>query len=149
MDALVQARFWSKVAVTQNTCRCWEWQGARTSLGYGQFKLMGASSFAHRVAAQLAGARLGNDSVVMHACDNPSCCNPTHLIVGTHASNVADRVAKDRSAKGSNNGRSKLTEQQVRAIRADKRTLTEVAKEYGVCIGTISLIRQRKIWQHV
>ena len=149
MDVLVQARFWSKVDVQQSTCRCWEWQGRRTDLGYGQFKLRGAAAFAHRVAAQLAGARLGSDSVVMHTCDNPSCCNPTHLIVGTHASNVADRVAKGRSAKGTSNGRAKLTEDQVRAIRADDRTLTEVARDYGVCVATISHIRQRRIWQHV
>lgn len=149
MDVLVQARFWSKVAVTQNTCRCWEWQGRRSSYGYGEFKLRGASTQAHRVAVQLAGARLGDESVVMHTCDNPACCNPTHLVVGTHASNVADRVAKGRSAKGSSNGRSKLTEEQVRAIRADDRMLTEVAKDYGVCVATISHIRQRRIWQHV
>jgi len=149
MDVLVHARFWSKVEVTQNTCRCWEWRGRRNEWGYGEFKLNGASTYAHRVAVQMAGVPLQPGEVVMHTCDNPACCNPTHLVVGDHAMNVADRVAKRRSAKGAKNGRSKLTEQQVLAIRADDRTLTEVARDHGVCIATISHIRQRRIWQHI
>jgi hypothetical protein len=149
MDVLVHARFWSKVEVTQNTCRCWEWKGRRDPWGYGEFKLQGAATRAHRVAVQMTGVPLQPGEVVMHTCDNPACCNPTHLVVGDHAMNVADRVAKRRSAKGAKNGRSKLTEKQVLAIRADDRTLTEVARDYGVCIATISHIRQRKIWQHI
>lgn len=149
MDVFDQARFWSKVEVWQSKSVCWEWTGCKNSFGYGDFKLDGASTYAHRVAAQLAGVKLGPDDVVMHSCDNPACCNPGHLLVGTHATNVADRVAKRRSAAGTRNGRSKLTEEQVIAIRADERTLTEVAKDYGVCIATISHIRKRKIWQHV
>jgi hypothetical protein len=149
MDVFDQARFWSKVEVWQSKSVCWGWTGCKNSFGYGDFKLDGASTYAHRVAVQLAGVKLGPDDVVMHSCDNPACCNPAHLLVGTHATNVADRVAKRRSAAGTRNGRSKLTEEQVIAIRADERTLTEVAKDYGVCIATISHIRKRKIWQHV
>ena len=149
MDVFDQARFWSKVEVCRSKNVCWEWTGCKTPLGYGDFKLDGTSTSAHRVAVRLAGVKLGPDDVVMHSCDNPACCNPSHLIVGTHAMNVADRVAKRRSATGARNGRSKLTEEQVLAIRADERTLAEVAKEHGVCIATISHIRRRKIWQHV
>ena len=149
MDVFDQARFWSKVEVLQSKNVCWEWKKYRNEFGYGQIKIDGASHHAHRVAVQLAGVKLSSDGVVMHSCDNPACCNPSHLIVGTHATNVADRVAKRRSAAGTRNGRAKLTEEQVLAIRADDRTLTEVAKDYGVCIATISHIRKRKIWQHV
>jgi hypothetical protein len=149
MDVLVHARFWSKVEVTQNTCRCWEWRGRRTSDGYGEFKLHGASTYAHRVSVQLAGVPLKPGEVVMHTCDNPACCNPTHLIVGDHALNVADRVAKGRTAKGTSNGRSKLTEEKVLAIRADDRPITVVAKEHGVCVATISHILKRRIWRHI
>lgn len=149
MDVFDQARFWSKVEVLQSKNVCWEWTGCKSHWGYGDFKLDGASTPAHRVAVQLAGVKLGSDDVVMHSCDNPACCNPAHLLVGTHATNVADRVAKRRSAAGARNGRAKLSEEQVIAIRADERTLTEVAKDYGVCIATISHIRKRKIWQHI
>jgi hypothetical protein len=117
--------------------------------GYGEFKLRGASTYAHRVAAAAAGINLKPDQVVMHTCDNPACCNPTHLVVGDHAMNVADRVAKGRSAKGSSNGRAKLTESQVQAIRSDDRPAAEVAKQYSVSPATISLIRRRRIWAHV
>jgi hypothetical protein len=149
MDALIHARFWSKVEVTQNTCRCWEWRATRNSLGYGQFKLNGTATYAHRVAALLAGKQLDEDSVVMHVCDNPACCNPTHLIVGSHGANVADRVAKGRSARGSGNGRAKLNKDQVVAIRADDRPQSVIALEYGVTPKAVALIRSRRTWAHV
>ncbi len=149
MDVLTQARFWSKVDVQQTTCRCWEWTARRNAWGYGEFKLRGACTYAHRVAAAAAGINLKPDQVVMHTCDNPACCNPTHLVVGDHAMNVADRVAKGRSAKGSSNGRAKLSEEQVLAIRADDRSAAEIGLDHGVSAATISLIRRRRIWAHI
>ena len=38
--------------------------------------------------------------VVMHTCDNPACCNPLHLRLGTTADNVADKWAKGRGKGG-------------------------------------------------
>ncbi len=149
MDVLTQARFWSKVDVRQTTCRCWEWTARRNAWGYGEFKHRGASTYAHRFAVTAAGIDLKPDQVVMHTCDNPACCNPTHLLVGDHAMNVADRVAKGRSAKGSSNGRAKLTEAQVLAVRSDDRPAAQIATELGVSVATISLIRRRRIWAHV
>lgn len=149
MDVLVHARFWSKVEVTQNTCRCWEWKARQNSLGYGEFKLNGASDYAHRVAVRLSGVPLERGEVVLHTCDNPCCCNPTHLVVGDHAMNVADRVAKGRSAKGSRNARAKLTNEKVLAIRADGRPIAEIAADHGVTSQTISHIRTRRTWTHI
>jgi hypothetical protein len=149
MDVLIHARFWSKVEVTQNTCRCWEWKARRNSFGYGQFKLHGVVTLAHRVAVMLAGTQLDPDSVVMHTCDNPACCNPKHLIVGTHQLNVADRVAKRRSARGSTNGRAKLAAEQVIAIRSDLRAPSVIASEYGVTARAVVFIQTRRTWTHL
>lgn len=148
MDGLDLARFWSKVAVGSPN-ECWEWKGYLTEAGYGQIKIDGQAKSCHRTAVEALGVRLGPDDVVMHTCDNPPCCNPRHLVVGTHAQNVADRVAKHRSARGAANGRALLTEEQVRSIKKDDRRLVDVAKDYGVSVSTISLIRRGKNWAHV
>jgi hypothetical protein len=33
---------------------------------------------------------------ILHRCDNPQCCNPEHLFVGTQAENMADMRRKGR-----------------------------------------------------
>lgn len=73
---------------------CWEWQGSRTMAGYGQVKHAGQHYFSHRV---MAGAAEGE--TVMHTCDNPPCCNPRHLRVGTQQDNIADATAKGRMGR--------------------------------------------------
>jgi hypothetical protein len=148
LNALNVARFWSKVDVGCEDA-CWEWSGYRDALGYGQVKIDGQSRKSHRIAVVAMGVSIASEDVIMHTCDNPSCCNPKHLVVGTHAANVADRVAKRRSARGARNGRSLLTEEQVREIKKDDRRLVDVAKDYGVSPSTISLIRRGKNWAHI
>lgn len=60
----------------------------------------------HRVSYQVThNVDLTAENIVCHKCDNPSCINPKHLFLGTHADNIADKVSKDRQAKGENNGR--------------------------------------------
>jgi len=48
--------------------------------------------------------------------------------------------------RGSNNPLSKLTEDQVRAIRSDRRSSGKISEEYGVSQVTVWKIRNRKIW---
>ena len=73
---------------------CIEWTGAKTKGGYGVFTVVDVTVLAHRLSYRLMGN--DNSQVVMHMCDNPSCCNPAHLIGGTYADNVADMDAKGR-----------------------------------------------------
>lgn len=87
----------------------------------------------------------------MHTCDNPPCCNPNHLVLGTRKDNSDDKVSKGRQwrPKGTNNVKAKLNENKVRAIR--KRLLggqkhREIADEFGVSPQTISAIRCGHIW---
>lgn len=85
------------------TC-CWNWQMSKVCIGYGRVFWGGKLRLAHRLSKYLFGEMTEaqfNDpkSVVMHVCDNPSCINPNHLVVGTQRDNIWDRTRKGRSAK--------------------------------------------------
>lgn len=153
MDAYDIARFWSKVDVKARR-ECWPWKAAINDSGYGEFKLSteDGRAGAHRIAyALFAGVEPTNmiGLVIRHKCDRPSCCNPFHLESGTHSDNVRDRVERERSALGNQNGRHVLTEDQIPAIRADGRPLKTIAEAYGVTHWTIQAVKYRRSWRHV
>jgi hypothetical protein len=91
--------FWNHVAVG-GLDECWPWAAAKAD-GYGRFKIEGRLYSAHRIAYTLARGVIPpgtgyHGTIVMHACDNPACCNPLHLKLGTNRDNVRDMVAKGR-----------------------------------------------------
>jgi hypothetical protein len=148
MDILDIARFWNAVDV-RNRKECWFWKKRRDGNGHGEFKVDGRSSVAHRVAFELAYGQIPDGMLVRHTCDNGACCNPTHLLTGTHADNVRDRVIRQRGAIGENAGRAKLTNDQVYAIRESELARDSLARMYGVSIHNISAIRSRRSWKHL
>ena len=80
---------------------CWLWTGLKYSTGYGRFKYKGKEYLAHRFAYSLFWeALLTSRQVVMHTCDNPSCCNPMHLVEGTQLDNMQDKMLKKRFSNG-------------------------------------------------
>ena len=94
MNNGVAERFWSKVKKQPNGC--WEWQAAKTRLGYGRFAPEGTTVKAHRVSFELCKGPIPDGMHVMHSCDNPPCVNPEHLSLGSNQDNVNDREAKGR-----------------------------------------------------
>lgn len=69
------------------------------------------------------------------------------MIVGSHVDNVRDRVARNRSAKGTANGRSKLQIDEVELIKKDNCTpKMALARKFGVDPKTIRDIQQGKTW---
>lgn len=87
--------FWSRVDV-RRPGDCWEWRRGRLASGYGQARSR-KNHKAHRLAWCLANGRdIADDLVIRHACDNPPCCNPAHLVPGTHADNIKDSIARKR-----------------------------------------------------
>ena len=87
-----EQRFREKIDTTSSGCH--EWTAGKTTGGYGMFNVMDRSILAHRLVYRLAG----NDfhDVVMHLCDNPSCCNIEHLRGGTYSDNMHDMDMKGR-----------------------------------------------------
>ncbi len=94
----LHALFWQHVR-RGAAHRCWRWKGYRNSDGYGQYTARGLGTLlAHRVAFELSKGPIPAKAVVRHACDNPACCNPLHLLIGSHADNVRDRDERGRAA---------------------------------------------------
>lgn len=149
----IRERFWSKVAVGRRD-DCWEWVGGTFNhAGYGEFRLPTGHIGAHRQAWELVYGLIPENTCVLHKCDNPRCVNPAHLFLGTHADNVADKVAKGRGACGEKQGQSKLTAEKVIAIRDEytgkRGEQPIIAKKYGVTQSVVSEIVTGKAWKHL
>lgn len=97
----IEERFWSFV---EKKGSCWEWTGGRDWDGYGIFSVRGKSVRAHRMAYSLAHGEEMPSVMVLHRCDNPPCCNPEHLWIGTALDNARDAVSKGRTATGDRSG---------------------------------------------
>jgi hypothetical protein len=126
---------------------CWEWRGHRNKDGYGRTR----HGPAHRVSWTLKNGQIPEGLIVRHKCDNPSCCNPAHLLLGAHADNVRDRVQRNRTAKHERHGRAKLTKRQVRMIRSgfDGWMHKEIAKKFGVSRSVVTRILNGQGWSGV
>lgn len=147
-----RARFWAKVDKSGGESACWLWTGS-TAAGYGRIWQRGKAHQAHRVSWYEHKCDPG-DLLVLHKCDNPPCVNPSHLFLGTHATNRADMVRKGREnlggrGKGSQHARAKLTEALIVSILRSSKSGTVLAKVHGVSPTTIRDIRARRTWQHV
>jgi hypothetical protein len=73
---------------------CWEFTGTKTPKGYGRISFNGVHEYTHRVSWILHNGPIPKGLVILHSCDNPPCCNPEHLSVGTHKDNSRDMVRK-------------------------------------------------------
>lgn len=159
----MEKRFWSKVKLGKQS-ECWPWLGALLkSGGYGAFRVggrRGKTVRANRVAWELTFGVIPQGQCVLHRCDNPACCNPVHLFLGTRAENTADMVAKGRLApvektvkRGSKHGGAKLSEEQVLEIRelyaAGGASKAGLARRFGVSEHQIYLIVNRRNWAHI
>lgn len=89
-----EADFWKRVS--KLPADCWIWTARRDDSGYGTFTFSGKDCKAHRLAWTFSFGSIPHGLNVLHACDNPPCCNPQHLFLGTCADNNADRFAKGR-----------------------------------------------------
>ena len=146
--------FWQSVNIKASS-ECWEWmgRGGKLNKGYGQLTYCKTKWLAHRLAYYLTYGDIPKGMQVCHTCDNPICCNPDHLWLGTNYDNSRDREEKGRGVRsyGPDNGQHKLTIAQIQKIREEYvpglvgyKTL---AKKYGVHSQTIKDIITRRNWK--
>ncbi len=146
--------FWQKVAVSSDINVCWPWTRGKNQKGYGTSNLNGTSISSHRLAWYFTHKKHPKNLCVCHSCDNPACCNPNHLFLGTIAENNADKVKKGRAKgmKGSSHPMAKLSDSDVVDIfnlRKTGQKLKDIAKKYHVTEASVSYIARGRTWSNV
>jgi hypothetical protein len=161
-------RFWPKVAKSDG---CWLWTGAYQRRAHGEYGHIQLEDLrierAHRVSWMLHFGPIPPDMRVLHRCDNPRCVRPDHLFLGTQLDNIADMDRKGRRRTvrgdahharrpgariGERNGRSRLTPddvRRIRAMRAGGAMYKDIASAFGVATPTVQHIVSGKNWSHV
>lgn len=156
-----ELKFWAEFA-GKHEDECWDTTRSVTKSGYGRTWVYPRLVYSHRIAWELTHGEIPPNMEICHKCDNPSCCNPKHLFVGTHLDNMQDSKNKGRNNHGPilhgvNHTLSKLTDSDVLAIRQEyiptprkksEHNIPALAKKYSVARSLIHRIVTHKSWAH-
>lgn len=143
-----------RVDVDPNT-GCWNWNRSRRAKNspYAQGHMWGKTWNMHKLSYILWKGSVPDGMVVRHICNNPICCNPEHLQIGTQMDNVLDCMMADRHCKGTRNGNAKLSERQVLEIAfkyyANIANMSQLGSDYGISRVAVRYIINGKLWSHV
>lgn len=153
MEQRIIDRFWSRIDKNGPVPKhrpelgpCWIWTRSRTSAGYGNISLGTRHEYTHRISWMLHFGDIPTGLHVLHKCDNPPCCRPDHLFIGTHTDNHADCSVKERS------GNMKLGNADVLEIRQmalNGCNYGDIAERFRVNRDTIWLIVEGLNRKHV
>ncbi len=151
------SRFWSRIAKGEPDA-CWPWLRCSDSRshgvhrdreGYGVVRFNGINYRAHTIARWLATGEWPTGLKTLHRCpgkDNPSCCNPRHLYLGTQADNVQDSLLKGQRRK-------KHTAAVILEVRRLHATglfsLHELSRRFQIERHYLTDVINRKYWKHI
>jgi len=147
----VADRLWSRV---DKHCAggCWEWQGTKQVSGHGTMGVAKRNVLTHRLAYELTYGPIPAGKIVRHACDNPPCCNPSHLLLGVRADNSRDMVERERQERGARHHNAKLTEAdifEIRRLASAGCFYRDIAARFHIHQDYVYQIARRKVWRHI
>jgi hypothetical protein len=131
-------RFWDKVKVG-GLDECWEWKASRNVKGYGKIGKGNplTTSLAHRLCYYLTHGNIPLHHYILHSCNNPGCCNPTHLRADTQKENMLDKILSGHT-------RSQLTEVERNVIRYSRESIKHLSSKFKLSKRQIFRIRSSK-----
>lgn len=149
MQQPLRDRFIANVEMSTDDTVCWNWKASLNSNGYGQIGDKGRNRIASQVAWELANGPIPKGLSVLHKCDNPKCCNPSHLFLGTQRDNMLDAIAKGRMphivrmhTAGDDHPLTKykmaFREMVIREYVPHRITAPMLSKKYGVSVAVIN-----------
>ena len=123
---------------------CWPWKGKTNEKdGRPYFTVQGKRRPSYVYVIELTtGKKQTTGTVVRHKCDNPICCNPTHLEWGSHQENMNDMKERDR------HGVPKTVVRAIHNLADNGKTQQDIAEIYGLSREAVSAIltgRNKKI----
>lgn len=139
-------RWAAMVDVSAGSDACWLWTASRNRQEYGHL----GQRLTHRIAWEMFRFSIPAGVCVLHRCDNPPCCNPSHLFLGTVRDNNLDMKAKGRACRGER--RSSLSAERVREIRtrfAHGERADTLRAEFSLSSSSVYRIINKEVWAHV
>lgn len=135
-------RFIAKIEM-RGPGECWPWKGGTGYRGYGRIKIRGHMYLPHRIAYAISEGAFdiggfGHGKVIMHSCDNPACCNPAHLKIGTMRENSLDMVAKGRDTGWLRN----LPPDFVAAVVSHPEPVRATARKFSITTYAVKKMRR-------
>jgi hypothetical protein len=137
---------------------CWNWEKSHNLDGYGTMTINGRGELVPRVCYEIVWGKIPLGMQVLHDCDNPKCCNPDHLHLGTRFDNMRECYQRGRSNIkpvhfiGSKNPTAKLKESDIPEIRKrlqNGETQQSIANIYRVSQTAIWNVSSKREWAHV
>lgn len=117
-----------------DTTVCWPWIGATGGKhGRPYVRYQGKVRTAYSVVYELTSGDIVGTRLIRHKCDNPICCNPKHLEIGTQKQNMQDMKERER------HGVPKIVKNAWLKLRSDGVAIKEIASRYGVSATAVSV----------
>ena len=153
-------RFWAKVdkngpihPYDPSKGRCWIWTGTIVGGGYGSVRTRKGARPTHVIAWEMANGESARGRVIAHSCDNPPCCNISHLSAGTQKDNMSDAAAKGRISHGESHAHAKLNDATAMEIyqlaSSGAMSRKDTAAKFGVSVSAVAMIVNKKLWKHI